>query len=167
MQIASIRRQVLICEMNSSSQKFLHAYLATLPLPLRQKERAVHYDYFCADEENANICAELIKQGEKRATCGLTRWYDLGKEQQIKAGDLMVVQDWNRNPVCIIEFTNIQKCAFKDVDASFAIEEGEGDKSYHWWRKIHWDFFTRELAEIGQSMSEDEMLSLEHFKLVY
>ncbi len=156
-----------MCDMNPSSQKFLQAYLETLPLSLRQKERVIHCDYFCADEENANLCAELVKQGEKRATCGLTRWYDLGEEIEIKTGDLMIVQDWNHNPVCIIEFTSIQKCAFRDVDASFAIEEGEGDKSYQWWRKVHWDFFSRELTEIGEVMSEDEMLSLEHFKLVY
>lgn len=64
-----------------------------------------HGDYFCADEENANICSDLILRGEKTATCSMKYWYEFGLEPMLKVGNLQVVADWNGNPTSIIEIT--------------------------------------------------------------
>lgn len=155
--------------MKGECQEFLDAFLASLPLS-DQKDyasRRVSADFFCADEENANLCAQLVRDGEKQATCGLAYWYDSGEEVQPQVGDLLIVLDWQQKPVAIVELTKIERKAFGAIDADFAALEGEGDKSYSWWRKAHWDFFSRELSGLGQTMSDDVEIVTEQFKLVW
>ncbi len=37
-------------------------------------------DYYCADEYNANLCAQLILKGDKQASCSLEYWYSRRRE---------------------------------------------------------------------------------------
>jgi uncharacterized protein YhfF len=50
---------------------------------------------------------------------------------------------------------------FGEVDAAFAYEEGEGDRSLTCWREAHRRYFGR----LGK-FSEDMMLMCERFRLV-
>jgi uncharacterized protein YhfF len=50
---------------------------------------------------------------------------------------------------------------YNEVDAAFAHEEGEGDRSLDHWRDAHRRYFTR----MGR-FSEDMMLMCERFRLV-
>ncbi|MFA0678261.1 ASCH domain-containing protein, partial [Vibrio sp. 10N.222.51.A6] len=40
-------------------------------------------------------------------------------------------------------------------------------KTLEWWREAHWNFFSRECEELKISPSEDMLLMLERFKVVY
>ena len=40
---------------------------------------------------------------------------------------MSVVTDWDGIPLCIIETSEVEVRAFKDVDEEFAAAEGEGD----------------------------------------
>ncbi len=153
--------------MNEIQQKFLANYLKTLNPEDRINCQNVEADYFCADEKNANICADLILRGEKTATCSLKYWYESGLEPMPKIGDLQVVTDWNGNPASIIETTHVSECEFSEVTSEFAAAEGEGDKSLDWWRKAHWDFFSAECEAQGIQPSASMVLILEKFKVVY
>ena len=124
-------------------------------------------DYFCADEENANICSELILRGEKTASCSMKYWYESGLEPMPMVGTLQVVTDWCGRPTSIIRTTEVSECRFREVTAEFAASEGEGDKSLEWWREAHWDFFSAECEEQGLEPSQDMVLVLEKFKVVY
>ena len=84
-----------------------------------------------------------------------------------QAGDLQIVTDWDGNPTSIIEITEITECKFSEVTEPFAELEGEGDKSLDWWRKVHWDYFSKECQAQGLKPGEDMMLVLEIFKVVY
>ncbi len=84
-----------------------------------------------------------------------------------KPGDLQVVTDWSGNPTSIIEKTEVSECKFSEVTAEFAAAEGEGDKSLEWWRQAHWDFFGKEFKELGMEPTEDMVLVLERFRVVY
>ncbi|MNL80589.1 ASCH domain protein [compost metagenome] len=53
-----------------------------------------------------------------------------------------------------------------EVPEAFAIAEGEGDRTYQYWRDAHEKFFTIELSEAGLEYSEDMMLVCERFELV-
>ncbi|EGQ7835515.1 ASCH domain-containing protein [Vibrio vulnificus] len=116
--------------MDERSRVYLEEYLNSLPDEVASKYTSFSSDYFCADERNANLCAELILRGEKRASCSLDYWYS-------------------------------------EVTPEFAALEGEGDKTLAWWREAHWNFFSRECVELGISQSEDMLLVLEQFKVVY
>ncbi|ROV58704.1 ASCH domain-containing protein [Vibrio ponticus] len=153
--------------MDERSQLFLEQYLGLLPEEVAAKYVSFSSDYFCADEYNANICADLILRGEKRASCSLEYWYSEKGEPMPEVGHLQVVTNWNGEPVCIIEVTSVTTCQFDKVTDEFAAAEGEGDKSLAWWRKAHWNFFSKECEELEIEPSDNMLLVLERFKTVY
>ncbi|WP_240009503.1 ASCH domain-containing protein [Marinomonas algicola] len=153
--------------MDAKSKVYLDEYLQTLPSNVANKHTSFSSDYFCADEVNANICADLIVRGEKQASCSMDYWYSHEDEALPEVGHLQVVTDWDGNPVCIIEITSVSKCKYNEITAEFAALEGEGDKTLAWWRDAHWAFFALECDELGIQPSEDMLLVLEQFKVVY
>ncbi|WCN09009.1 ASCH domain-containing protein [Marinomonas mediterranea] len=153
--------------MEERSQFYLNEYLNSLPADVAQKYRSFSADYFCADEYNANLCADLILRGEKRASCSMEYWYSHEGETMPQIGHLQVVTDWSGKPICIIEITSVSICKYSDVTPEFAAEEREGDKSLTWWREAHWAFFCLECDELGIHPTEDMLLVLERFKVVY
>ncbi|MDX1352948.1 MAG: ASCH domain-containing protein [Thiomicrorhabdus sp.] len=153
--------------MNKVQKAFLDKHFEGLKPEKRNRHQRIVADYFCADESNANMCADLIVRGEKTATCSLKYWYESGLEPMPKIGDLQVVTDWEGNPTSIIEITDVFECPFSEVTAELAALEGEGDKSLDWWRKTHWEFFSTECTEQGLQPSNDMVLVFEKFKVVY
>ncbi|MCQ1059833.1 ASCH domain-containing protein [Photobacterium sp. ZSDE20] len=153
--------------MDERSKLYLEQYLSTLPDEVASKYTSFSADYFCADEYNANVCADLILRGEKRVSCSLDIWYSEQGESMPEVGHLQVVTNWDGTPVCITEITSVSKCKYNEVTAEFAALEGEGDKTLGWWEKAHWDFFSKECEELNISLSEDMLLVLEQFKTVY
>jgi uncharacterized protein YhfF len=53
------------------------------------------------------------------------------------------------------------------VDALFAYEEGEGDRSLAWWRDAHWRYFSRVCERIQRRPEEDMPLVCERFRVVF
>lgn len=153
--------------MDEVSQAYLDRFLKTLPPETANKYTSFSADYFCGDEYNANLCAELILQGEKRASCSLAHWYRVEGETMPTVGHLQVVTNWQGDPVCIIEITSVTECQYNQVSPAFAAEEGEGDKSLAWWRNAHWAFFSRECNQLGIEPNEEMALILERFNVVY
>lgn len=153
--------------MNEEQAAYLTRYLATLPVEQRAEHCNVSADYFCTDEKNANICADLILKGEKTASCSMKYWYESGLEPMPKVGTLQVVTNWDGKPTSITQITDVWECKFSEVSAEFAASEGEGDRSLAWWREAHWDFFSAECQEQGLEPSTEMMLVLERFQVVY
>ena len=152
---------------DQKAKQYLDRYLSSLDENERGKQTIYGADHFCSDEENANICADLVPRGIKVATCSLKEWYLSGEEPMPKVGDLFVVTNWDGEPTSIIETTSVTESRYCDVSEEFAAAEGEGDQSLEWWREAHWDFFSRECEELGIVPSETMMLVLERFKVVY
>ncbi|MEZ9710963.1 ASCH domain-containing protein [Vibrio breoganii] len=153
--------------MDEKSQSYLNEYLESLPSDIAKKYTTFSADYFCADEYNANLCAQLILRGEKRASCSMEYWYSHEGEAMPAVGHLQVVTDWLGEPICIIEITSVDTCKYCDVSAEFAALEGEGDKSLQWWREAHWKFFSLECQELGITPTQEMLLVLERFEVVY
>jgi uncharacterized protein YhfF len=63
--------------------------------------------------------------------------------------------------------TNVNIVPFKDVPDEFAAEEGEGDKSLNYWRRCHWDYFSRETEKLGGTSNDDMLVVCEKFEVVY
>jgi uncharacterized protein YhfF len=153
--------------MDERSKVYLDGFLHSLPLDVAEKYTSFSADYYCADEYNANICADLIVRGEKQASCSMKHWYSHEGEAMPEVGHLQVVTNWDGKPVCIIEITSVTECQYCDVSAEFAAAEGEGDKTLAWWREAHWAFFSAECEELDIEPTEDMLLVLERFKVVY
>ncbi|MGR5118918.1 ASCH domain-containing protein [Vibrio astriarenae] len=153
--------------MEEASKHYLNRYLNTLPNSDPRLTASSSSDYFCADKYNTDLCAQLIKQGIKTATCSMAHWYLVEGEPMPTVGHLQVVTNWEGAPQCIIEITQVELCRYCDVTDEFAAAEGEGDKTLIWWRDAHWQFFSKECVELGIEPSPEMTLVLERFKVVY
>ncbi|MCP4706735.1 MAG: ASCH domain-containing protein, partial [candidate division Zixibacteria bacterium] len=101
------------------------------------------------------------------ATCGLVWAYEAENEKLPSVGDLSIITNWEGEPLCIIESIEVEINVFNEVDEKFAYEEGEGDRSLAYWRKVHWDYFSRECSNIGREPTETMPLMCERFRVVF
>ena len=80
----------------------------------------------------------LIVAGTKTATCSALWEYETEREPLPESGVKIIVLDGNGDPLCIVETTEVEVRSYGEVDAQFAYEEGEGDRSLEYWRDAHW-----------------------------
>ena len=73
----------------------------------------------------ADELLELVIKGVKTATCSTE-----DEPNTSTPGELWVVLDGRGEPRCVIESVEITYRRFNDVDAAFAHDEGEGDRSF-------------------------------------
>ncbi|MEO0982720.1 MAG: ASCH domain-containing protein [Pseudomonadota bacterium] len=137
-----------------------------------QKETGVAADpvdvfAFGDSPDLADSLLALVLSGEKRATCGRKRAYDLEGLDPPRPGDLSLVLDGAGRPRAVIETVDARIAPFASATAAFANEEGEGDKSLEWWRAAHIAFFQRECAKEGVAFDESEDVVFERFRLVW
>ncbi|HKJ28388.1 MAG TPA: ASCH domain-containing protein [Anaerolineales bacterium] len=148
-------------------KKYLEHYLASLTPEAREQVDKFDAYHFCANEEDANVCARLVRSGDKRATASLLWAYEAEEEPLPQVGELAVITDWDGEPQAVIEITSVEVRPFGEVDEAFAFEEGEGDKSLAYWRKVHWQAFTPDCEALGVQPSEEMPVVLERFRVVY
>ena len=104
----------------------------------------------------ADELLELVIKGVKTATCSTE-----DEPNTSTPGERWVVLDGTGTPRCVIETVEVSYRRYKEVDAAFAHDEGEGDRSLAYWRNAHRRYFGR----MGR-FSEDMMLMCERFRLV-
>lgn len=110
--------------------------------------------------ELADELLALVLSGTKTATCGALEGYTDDEPFPV-VGRRDVVLDGKGRPACVIETTEVTIRPFSAVDARFAADEGEGDRTLAYWRAAHQAFFER-----NGGFSEDMLLACERFKLV-
>lgn len=142
-----------------------NAYLDTDP----EVDRATPYQvwYFGNGSEMAAQLAGLVVAGVKTATASLSSLNDLKPEDAPVDGGYSVITTYEGDPVCIIRTTEIRHIQFDLVDASFAFDEGEDDRTLESWRRRHWDYFSREAAQHGLEFDGRSMICCERFRLLY
>ena len=95
--------------------------------------------------DNRALCDRLIalvRSGAKRATCGALRDFTDGAEPLPVAGRRDIALDWDGAPALVIETVEVTIRRFCDVDAAFALAEGE-DATLEGWRAGHRAYFER------------------------
>jgi uncharacterized protein YhfF len=117
--------------------------------------------------ELADRLLGLVIAGPKRATCGSLDAYRARGDSVPVVGEYSVVCDGRGAARCVLQTTEVRIVAFEEVDAAFAAEEGEGDRSLASWREGHMAYFRRELAGLGLSASPRMPLVCERFRLLY
>jgi uncharacterized protein YhfF len=117
--------------------------------------------------EMADELGLLVVQGIKTATCSLLWEYEAEGEAMPQVGELSIIVDGAGRPLCIIETVEVELRAYNDVDAQFAYDEGEGDRSLAFWRDVHWRFFSRACASLGRVPTADMPLVCERFQAIY
>lgn len=123
--------------------------------------------YFCDNEKDANECAELVERGIKQATATSLWWYEKNSEPLPKVGDKYIVTDWKGNPKALIETTKIEPTPYNRITLKFAETEGEGDKSLQYWKRVHQEYYTREMKPYNEKFNENMIIICEYFKTIY
>ena len=81
----------------------------------------------------------LVLAAKKTATC----WAVSEGDKGVVVGKRWIVKDGQGRPRAVLETVEVTRRRFEEVDAAFAHEEGEGDRSLAYWRRAHTDYFTR------------------------
>ena len=140
--------------------KFIQKYPEFKDVDIPQAE------HFCDNEKDANETADLAFKGIKTGTCGALSSYEYYKDELPKVGDLWIVTDFNKNPVCVTRTIKVSIVKYKNITEEWARKEGEEDLTLEYWQKTHWSFFERDLAEYGQKPSLEMELVCEEFEIL-
>jgi uncharacterized protein YhfF len=142
-------------------------FLETQPDPAATAQRFYESFYFGGSEAIANELAELVVKGVKTATSALVWEVEAEGKPFVKPGDLSIVTTWDGQPVCVIETTEVRILPFNAVDAQFAYDYGEEERTLEWWRGALWASYQKICADLGKESSPDMLLVCERFKVVY
>ncbi|MFC4095987.1 ASCH domain-containing protein [Euzebyella saccharophila] len=123
--------------------------------------------HFCNNEQDANECAMLVKKGIKKATSPCLLELQLSKEPLPKIGDFMIVTNWEGEAQCLVRTTSVRLKPFFSIDEYYAKVEGEGDKSLAYWKKSHWDYYTKTLQPFGRKPNESMIVVCQEFEKVF
>jgi uncharacterized protein YhfF len=118
-------------------------------------------------QQLADELAALVLSEVKTATSSLLWTIEQEKKPLMQAGDYSIVTDWKHRPVCIIQTTEVNIVLFKEIDAQFASDYGEGERTLAWWKQHHWDYYRQECAYLGRPATEEMPLVCERFRVVY
>ncbi len=116
----------------------------------------------------SDTLADLVVNGPKRATCALLRDWETGIEPVFpEPGMFWVIVDGADRPRAVVRTTAVDIRPFGEVDAAFAWEEGEGDRTLPDWREAHMAYFSRQAAAEGFVFDDATPVVLERFVLVW
>lgn len=116
---------------------------------------------------DADELAQLVLDGTKTLTCSGLKLYEVEDERLPESGELSIVLGADEAPECIIENTDVYTIPFKEVGLEIAYKEGEGDRSLAYWREAHLEFFIPEYRSLGMDFSEDDIIVVEEFRMIY
>jgi uncharacterized protein YhfF len=104
----------------------------------------------------ADELGALVLAGLKRATC-----WAASDGALTEVGKRTVMRDGSGRPRAVLETVELGQHRFGEVDAAFAYDEGEGDRSLAFWQQAHRRYFGRR----GQ-FAEDMLLYCARFRVV-
>lgn len=111
--------------------------------------------------------ARLTLEGIKTATASAYILYELENEPIPEAGAYSVILWEDGSAACVIKTTKVYVTPYKNVSAEQAHKEGEGDRGLSYWRKVHEEFFCKELQSVGIEFSEEMGVVCEEFEVVF
>lgn len=145
--------------MNKAARKYWEAYWKGQEIP----ESVTAWQF----GDNPDYLAQLVVDGIKTATCSGYIFYELENEPLPTTEDYSVILNSEDQPVAIIKTTHVEITPMNEVSETFAIAEGEGDRTYQYWWDVHEEFFENELKAVGREFTEDMLLVCERFELIH
>jgi uncharacterized protein YhfF len=115
----------------------------------------------------ADELADLVVNGPKRATAGVLRDFQQDGEAMPVVGGHVLVVDGRGRPRCIWRTTEVTVKPLIEVDASFAWDEGEGDRTLPDWLDGHRRFFRRQAERQGWQFNDRVETVFERFEVVW
>lgn len=117
--------------------------------------------------EDADTLANLVLEGIKTGTASMYDLYQIENEKLPQAGEYSIILNSNNDAVCIIQTVKVEIVPYNQITDKHAYDEGEGDRTLAYWKKVHQNFFTKELEKYNLEFDENRCVVYEHFKLVF
>jgi len=154
-------------QLNPKAEAFWREYLRSLPKAEEVARRFYEAFRVGDSEKSADEGAALIKRGVKTTTSSLLWEYRAANKPLPQVGSLSIVANGKGDPVCIVETTWLVITNFLAVDAQFAYEYGEWDRTLESWRAHCWAYYAEQCCSLGRQPAQDMPLVCERFKVVY
>jgi len=151
---------------SSRVETYWQEYLASLPQDSRLP-RSYEIFHFGDTEKMADELGDLVRVGVKTATSTLVWELESGEKKFPKVGDIAVVTDWNGDPLCIIELTEVEVKTFNEIDERFAFDYGERQRTLEWWRTAMWNYYSERCRRINREPKQEMPLLCERFRLLH
>ena len=116
---------------------------------------------FVSDELNA-----LVISGQKTAFFSSYATFAIDGEPLPVSGELYIVIDRAKNPLCVIELESVNIIPFNEVTWEMAKQEGE-DENLEAWRDKKQEYLEDEGAILGFEFEPDIKLVFQTFKVIY
>jgi uncharacterized protein YhfF/GNAT superfamily N-acetyltransferase len=123
--------------------------------------------YFGDSPALAHELVELVLHGPKRATAGSMMVNEIAPEAAPVPDGYSVVTEHDGTPRAVIRTVWLDTRPLSGVDAQFAWDEGEGDRTLPDWLDGHERYFKRECERLGRTFSPSMPVALERFELLY
>lgn len=153
--------------MFADADRYWDQFIESLPEGAPQPSGYYDAFYFGSTPESCRAITPLVLNGTKTATGSLQWVHESEGRRPPQAGDYSIITDENHIPVCVILDTEITIRPYDEVDAAFAWDGGEEDRTLASWRQIYWDYIVAECARIGREPSLKTPLVCERFRVVY
>lgn len=125
-------------------------------------------EHFGDSESLADRLLACVLGGEKRATSSLVAEYITEGQALPRIGSHWIACDGRGEPRAVLRTIEMRLGVFETVDAAFAFDEGEDDRSLESWRKEHRRYWARISAALGRKWSEEsDEIVLERFSVAW
>ena len=149
----------------AAGRRMWRDYLAAQPdLP---PEGDVAVECFGDGPALADELIAFVLDGPKRATAGLVAGYAAAGEPLPRVGSHWVACDGSGRPRAVLRTTELRVGPLSSVDAAFAWDEGEYDRTLETWLEGHRRYFRKECERIGVEFSDDVQVCFERFTVVW
>lgn len=152
---------------NESAEHLWQEYLSSLDDPDAAERWFYEVFRIGSTPEGADHGADLILRGVKTATSELLWVYQADAIPQPTKGSLSIVEKGDGEAVCVVRTTEVRAVAFRDVDAKFAYDYGEWNRSLKTWRLECWQHFVAACERMGREPTHDMPLVCERFRVVW
>ena len=149
-----------------AADRLWRAYAAAHP-ELATDAEPPTVDRFGDGAELTDELLNLVLHGPKRATAGLVAEYEADGTPLPRIGSHWIPCDSTGRPRAILRSIELRIGPFTSVDAAFAFDEGEGERTLESWRDDHRRYWTRAGQRLGFEWSEDMEIVFERFEVVW
>ncbi|NHT17297.1 ASCH domain-containing protein [Cellulomonas sp. IC4_254] len=143
-----------------------HDYVAAHPEAVAAGDEYV-VDRFGDSVELSDQLLGIVRHGGKRATAELVTEFAHRGEALPRVGAHWVACDGRGAPRLVLRTVELRIATFREVDADFAFDEAEDDRSLRSWREQHRIYWERTCAARGAVWSEQDEIVLERFRVVW
>lgn len=151
--------------MNEQTQAFWETCCKALPE--LAADTAYTVKTYGNSEEMADLLLGLISAGDKTGTFAVEWEFEAEPEKTPRQGDHVIVLDGRGAPGCLYRIDSIETLPFNQITKAHVACEGPSMRELEPWKKMHWAYWTRVLEGTDHEPTEDMMVLVQNFTVLY